>query len=930
MFNRYLLTLTCLVLLSPGLISQSLLSDSMVCNYQNEPLLKLIQQLENEAGFSFYFKEDWIEGKTISTQGSYEIKRLLSESLSQNNLDYVFKPPNKIIILEDPSFMKEFPVISSDESWERIVTKTPTLNSESPDNDNFIRGRHTDELFVLSIGNQNKQIENRKSSVTGFLADAEDNSPLVGATIYIPELSLGAATDTKGQLSLRIYPGEYSVVFRCIGMRETKCVLQVFSDGEFSCYLKKDRQQIEAVTVVAKYDFKMGGEELGLEKINMKQIKELPTFMGEKDVVKIAQLLPGIVSVNEASSGINVRGGNADQNMFYLDNIALYNTSHAFGFFSAINPGLIRDFSIHKGYVPARYGGRLSSIFLIETTRGSREKFFAQGGISPISGNLVLESPLIKKKISVVLSARSSFSNWIMNRMPNDNLKNSEVKFNDLALSASYNINEKNSTNFMVYNSNDYYSLNNLNEVDYSNFGSGLEWEHRFNTKIKSNYALTYSKYTSGTSDLNDPSSAYTHSYKLNHTAFNTAFIWRAHRKHKLNFGGTLISYNLNRGKVEPLGNESERTPTDLGLDNGLEGALFIEDEYSITNRLTINAGIRYSFFFKFGPEEVYTYGEDQPPSEESITGSRSYEKGEKVTQYGRPNLRFSLDYKANNSNSFLLSYSELSQYIFSLSSTYSVAPSDQWKLCDSYIRPGFSRQLSLGYNYTSSNKGYTLTAETYLKKMDNILEFKDGADFIETKNIETQVLQGQQEAYGFEFMLSKNLGNIKGWVTYAFSRSFIRVDGENSWDKINKGESYPSNYDKPHVLNFIGSYRFNKRFVLSTNVVYSTGRPITLPQTSYYINSMQYVDYSSRNEFRLADYFRLDMSLSMEGNLKKKKAFHSFWMLNIYNVTGRENPYSIYFSSDEGQIKGYKYSVIGVPIVTISWNFKLGNYNNE
>ena len=927
MNKRFFFTLACAAFLTMGLKSQSVLSDSIVCSYNNVPILQLLQKLENENGLQFYFKKDWIEGLKVSLNGRYQIGDLLEQTLKPHHLDYVFKPAKQVILVQGHSFIKGFPDLYIDESWMRVDGEVASVD---PENDLYVRGRHLDELCVLCVGNRNEQTKYRKSNVIGFLIDAEDQTPLIGATIYIPELNFGTATDSHGQLSLRLEPGEYSAVFRSLGMIEAKCLLQVLSDGTFTYYLKPDRKQIEAVTVVANYDFQMGGEELGLEKLNMKQLKELPSFMGEQDVVKIARLLPGVVSVSEASAGINVRGGNADQNMFYLNDIALYNTSHAFGFFSAINSGLIHNFSIHKGYVPARYGGRLSSIFLIETRKGNQEKLFAQGGMSPISANLVLEAPIIKKKLSFVMSGRASFSNWIMNRLPDENLKSSTVNFNDFALSGVYNIDEKNAANFMLYNSNDDYCLNSLNEVKYSNFGSELAWDHRFNSKLKLHQSLTYSRYTSSSSDKNYASSAYAHTYNLNQTALDNAFLWRLNQRHTLNFGGKLISYILNRGEVLPLGDESERNPSNLGVDNGIEGALFFEDEYSIIPKLILNAGIRYSFFAKYGPDKVHTYLVDQAPSLESIRDTRVYGRGEKVVSYGRPELRFAIDYKMDKRNSVKLAYSELSQYIFSLSNTYSLAPSDQWKLSDSFIKPGFSRQASLGFYHYSSISGIHFSGESYIKRIENILEFQDGANFIETKDIETEVLQGRQDAYGFEFMLSKDLGNLKGWITYAYSRSLIRVDGENLWEKINDGLQYPANYDMPHVLNFVGNYRFNKRFVFSSNIVYSKGRPITLPQTSYYINNMQYVEYSNRNEFRLSDYFRLDMSLSMEGNLKKKKAFHSFWMLNLYNVTGRENPYSIYFSSVQGQIKGFKYSIIGVPIITISWNFKLGNYNND
>jgi outer membrane receptor protein involved in Fe transport len=438
---------------------------------------------------------------------------------------------------------------------------------------------------------------------------------------------------------------------------------------------------------------------------------------------------------------------------------------------------------------------------------------------------------------------------------------------------------------------------------------------------------LVYSKYSFLSKDYNSISEAYSQSYSLEHTESKLIFNYLLSNKHKLNFGIGGILYNLDRGEIKPAGEQSQRKYSYLGVEKALENTIFAEDTYTLSDKIKITGGIRYSFYNKFGPDTINIYADGVEKRVDNIIDQEIIGKGDKVINYSKPEFRFLFDYKTSPFGSLKLAYNEMSQNIFLLSNSFSITPTDQWKLADYYIKPGFSRLASLGYSQFLVSMGITASIEGYYKKEDNVLEFKDGADFIKTKEVETMTLQGQQDAYGIEFMVSKDEGRLNGWLSYTFSRSFVRVNGENRWDKINKGEAYASNYDKPNVLNIVANYNLNRRFTVSATVAYSTGRPVTLPQAKYYIEGTPYVEYSARNEYRIPDYFRLDLALTIEGNLKKKKLFHSYWMMSVYNLTGRNNPYNIYFQSNDGLILGYKYSIIGVPVFTVSWNFKLGNY---
>jgi hypothetical protein len=395
-------------------------------------------------------------------------------------------------------------------------------------------------------------------------------------------------------------------------------------------------------------------------------------------------------------------------------------------------------------------------------------------------------------------------------------------------------------------------------------------------------------------------------------------------------FGGNFIYYHLKRGTVNPYGIESKRIPIPLGTDNGLESSVYIGDKVTVLPWLTIYGGVRYTHFAYLGPSEVYTYIPDAPKTQENITDTLLFGAGEHVKSYSGPDFRIAVNLRTGSTSSIKLSYNRIRQHLFMLTNTVAIAPTDQWKLTDYHIRPPYGDQISAGFYKDFRNSGIRASAELYIKRIHDIVEYRSGADFIGSAHIEEDLLQGEQDAYGLELILEKERGRLNGWLSYAYSRSLITVDGSESWEQINGGNSYPANYDKPHALNVILNYRVNRRLSLSGNMVYQTGRPVTYPVSSYFLNGQQVINYSDRNAYRLPDYFRIDLSVNLEGNLKSKKNIHSYWMINIYNLTGRRNAYSVYYRSEEGTINSYRISIFGTTVVSLSWNFKFGNYASD
>jgi hypothetical protein len=648
------------------------------------------------------------------------------------------------------------------------------------------------------------------------------------------------------------------------------------------------------------------------------------------DVLKVVQLLPGVQNTGEGSSGMNVRGSAADQNLYLINDVPVYNTSHLFGFFSAFNPDIIRDFNFYKSNLPASYGGRLASVMDISSRQGNNKRYTARGGISPITAHVALEGPIRKNKSSFVLSARSTYSDWILSRMEDPNLRASNAFFYDLAGGVSMSPNEKNLIKVFGYYSYDQFSFASTNQYDYSNAGGSLNWRRDISSRLNFDVSAVFSQYTSGYEDNSIPLDAYKNNYRIKHHEIKSDFNWLPGGNHKVVYGGNLILYDLNRGDILPSGSESSREPVSLGEESGLEGALHISDQISLSDRITVYGGFRYSFFSKLGPGSVYLYDPENPTDPEYVVDTLNFSEGESVKKYSGPELRGAITFLTGSNNSLKLSYNRTRQYLFMLSNTISISPTHQWKLSDYHVKPAYADQISIGHYQDLLRMDINFSVEAYYKLINNILEYKDGADFISSPIIETEVLQGRQHAYGIELMFKKSSGKLTGWLSYAWSRSLIQVNGPQAWDKINEGQMYPSNYDIPHSVNTVLNYRLNRRFSFSSNLVYHTGRPATYPISVYYVDGRKYIYYSSRNAYRIPDYFRVDVSLNIEGNLRASKVAHSYWMLSVYNLTGRDNAYSVFFELDGRKITGYKMSVFSQPVITLSWNFKFGNYASD
>jgi hypothetical protein len=921
--------LICMIFLFAASVCGQIADYTFSGDYDQVSFDSFVESLEERSGLIFFYRPELTSGVTVTAKGEgLSLAGVLEQSLEPHGLSFYMDRGNNVFILRN-SIIRLEDVISADRA--REVPEPGTGDFNEPTERNYFRSER-EEVSTESvvIGRSTDAAPGSTVRLYGKIWEKESGEALIGATLYFPETGTGIITDQYGQYLVVLPVGQYQISVHSLGMKVRQYNLAIYADGTLDIALETEIIPLNEVVISADRYQNVSGIQMGYSRLDIQTIKEIPVVMGERDMIKVAQLLPGVQSVGEGSSGFNVRGSSADQNMFYIDRIPVYNTSHLFGFFSAFSPDIIKEFNLYKSNIPTEYGGRIASVFNVSTRDGNKNQFSARGGISPITGHLAVEGPLIKEKHSFVLSARSTYSDWILKFLEDPDLRNSRASFYDLSGAITIDPDESNLIKLFGYYSSDHFQYSDVLSYDYQNKGAALTWRHRISSSLSSDMAAVFSNYSFGTVNQEYPSSAYSHEYGIGQWELLSDFKWVPVKKHLITFGGKVIYYRLDRGRIAPFGDQSVTASALLGTDNGIESAIYLSDKYEVRPGITLYGGIRYSLFNNLGPAEVFTYTASAPRHPANIVDTLTFKPGGLIKSYSGPDLRFAANLRTGPSSSVKLSYNRTQQYIFLLTNTIAIAPTDQWKLCDYHIRPLYGDQVSAGFFKDFPGTGIQASAEVYLKKIHNIVEYKQNADIIGSQHIEQDILQGTQDAYGIEFMLEKESGKLNGWVSYTYSRSEITVDGTQPWQRINGGKSYPANYDKPHALNLVMNYRVNRRLSLSGNMVYNTGRPVTYPVSSYYLLGQEILNYSQRNAYRLPDYFRIDLSLNLEGNLKARKNIHSYWMVNLYNLTGRRNAYSVYFRSEEGQLNSYRLSIFGTTIVSLSWNFKFGNYASQ
>lgn len=781
------------------------------------------------------------------------------------------------------------------------------------------------ENRLYSVG-KSRETTSEKLSLSGTVYDFKTGERIAGANIRIKGQSSATITNAKGEYSLELSGGYAELLVTSINVQDTRRQVMLYEDGKLDIVLEEKAHQLDEVVVSSERIEQMRSTQLGVEKLQPAKLKNIPMAMGETDILKVIQTLPGVKTVGEASTGFNVRGGATDQNLILFNDGVIYNPNHLFGFFSAFNSDMIKEAEIYKSSVPERYGGRISSILDIRSKTANKEKFTGSAGIGLVTSKLNLEIPIVQKKTSLLLSGRTTYSDWIMKLLPKKSgYKDGKAGFYDLGAVLSHQVDDRNNLYIYGYHSYDRFSFNSNEKYDYTNMNYSAKWRSVFNENLLGDFTIGYGHYGYNNRETIHAEGAYELTFKINQWFAKIGFELTPHKKHKVDFGVQSILYNVNPGEFSPYGTESLINKDVLQKEKALESAFYAGDDWEIAPRLSVHAGVRYSVYLAMGPRKYNSYLDRELPSEVTVVDTVSIKAGKVYQTYHGPEFRVSARYAINDYLSFKVGFNSMRQYIHKLSNTAIMSPTDTWKLSDTNVKPQEGWQAAAGLYLTSPTGMWEYSLEGYWKKMKNYLDYKGGAQLIMNHHIETDVVPTEGKAYGLEMQVKKQIGKLNGWFSYTYSRTFLQQNDARIINPVNNADWYPTEYDKPHDIKFVGNYKFTKRYSMSLNVDYSTGRPTTVPAGQYYDAETQIdrVYYSDRNSYRVPDYFRMDVSFNIEPSHKLTLLTHSSISIGVYNLTGRKNVYSIYYVSEKGQVKGYKMSIFGIPVPFITYNIK-------
>ena len=685
-----------------------------------------------------------------------------------------------------------------------------------------------------------------------------------------------------------------------------------------------DDQELAEIVVVGGRQSTVNNTMMGAEKFKPQILKNIPSAFGESDIMKIVLTLPGVTTVGEASSGYNVRGGATDQNLILFNGGTVYNPSHLFGLFTSFNSDAVEDVELFKSSIPVEYGGRISSVLKVTSKEANMQKFTGSASIGVLTSKANIEIPIVKDHVSLLLNGRTTYSDWILRQLPEKSgYKNGSANFYDLGGVLTWKLNNMHRLKVFGYWSNDKFSFSSQDNYGYQNRNISAEWRSILNERVTATLSAGLDHYDYFNEDRNTPSMAARLSFGIDQLWGKLHIRQRLSENQSLSYGLSVQHYNVQAGKYEPVGEKSCIKTDQLQREKALESAVYIDYERSLTDKLSVSAGLRYSMFNALGPRDVNYYHDNELPAEGTLLETR-HETGI-IKTYHAPELRISARYVLQENLSLKAGFNTMHQYIHKVSNTAIMSPTDMWKLSDLNIKPQKGWQLAAGIYHETAGKKYELSAEVYYKHISDYLNYRSSAVLLMNHHLETDVISTKGQAYGIELQAKKPLGKLNGWVSYTFSRSMLRQDDERVPIPLNDGDWYPSEYDRPHEVKAVLNYKFTERYSLSSNFNYATGRPTTLPAGKYYdsYNKTYMPYYTNRNTYRIPDYMRLDLAFNIEPTHKLTSFLHTSFSIGVYNALARMNAYSIYYVNEGGRVKGYKLSVFGTAIPYVSLNIR-------
>ncbi len=799
-------------------------------------------------------------------------------------------------------------------------------------NHSFIRAILLLHVFFISFLLSPHAHAEENFSISGYIKDKATGEMLIGSTVYVQELSAGTQANVYGFYSLTLPAGNYTLEYRYVGYVTQFVEINLGQNEDRNVELVSDDVKLEEVVVLATPEDKnVTSDEMSTAELDIKTIKKIPAFLGEVDVIKSIQLLPGVSTVGEGASGFNVRGGSVGQNLVLLDEAPIYNSSHLLGFFSVFNPDAVKDVKLYKGGVPARYGGRIASILDIRMKDGNSKKLDVQGGIGTIFSRIAIEGPTFKDKGSFILAGRRSYIDVLAKPFTDVLSDGAALNFYDLTFKTNYKFNQKNTVFLSAYLGRDKFLFDKNQGFSWGNKTATIRWNHLFGSRLFSNFTTFFSDYdyslAFGETDLDK----FEWNSRIRTMNFKPEFTYFINSANELTFGGDVIYYKFNPANATGVSN-GDIADVSLEKRHGLETAFFVGNSTKFSDLISAQYGLRLSNFQYIGPGNVYEWETIEPGKRKELVSETTSGKNESIASYTNLEPRASLKIQTGTQTSFKLSYNRMSQYIHLISNTTASNPLDVWRPSTNNIMPQTGDQYAFGVfkNFGAAND-YEFSVEAYYRETQNQIEYIDGADILINEYLEADLLSGDGRAMGLEFYLKKNTGKLNGWISYTLGKTELLVDG------INNSEWYPTRFDQRHNLKVIGYYELNPRWTFSANFTYLSGTPTTFPTDRFtqqdYLIPYNYLN--SRNNVRIPNFHRLDISATLNGKKYKKngdrRKNEDYWVFGLYNVYGRKNPFSTYFSQGTDRpVMGQpietfatQVSIVGTIIPAISYNFK-------
>lgn len=773
------------------------------------------------------------------------------------------------------------------------------------------------------VGDSADLVPQTRVTVTGKIRVKGSLAPISGASVSVETFKYFDYSDQAGRYILDVPPGRYRVIVRHVGMKPIYLRLIVLSPSVFDIEMEEGITGLDEVVISSRpIDSNVRQSLPGITTLNVQEIKTLPTLMGEVDILKSLQLMQGVSSVGEGSSGYNVRGGRMDQNLVLLNDAPLFSTTHALGFISAFNQDILNDFSLYKGNVPANMGGRASSVLKINTRRGGFDKWKYQGGVGPITSRFAGEGPIKKDKTSLLLAGRISHADWVLNMVHDPDVKRSSLFFYDGYAGLSHRFTKNSIADVSFYSSQDDFQYSQQFGYSWNNYVVNGRWQAFADRKASPTLSLSYGRFKSS---LIDPygvdASELTN--VMNYFQLGESVNYNPNDKHSIVAGLSAIAYMPDMERIRGYKGNTAVATRAVAKNRGIELAVFANDEFEINDNLSLSLGLRYSHYMHIGADTVFTYSAGLPRTVDNIEDTLYYSDFKKIKAFGGLEPRISARISLSSNQSIKISYNRMRQYIHLISNTTAPTPIDLWQVGNEYLPPQIADNYSAGYFLNLKDNLWETSAEVFYKSMDNLVEYKDFPTLFLNQHLETELLTGEGRAYGGELYIRKLKGRWTGWISYTYSQSQVRVQSQNGSESINDGKWYESNYNKPHTFNLVIDRKLINKGAFSLIFSYNTGRPLTAIESSYIVGGTVVPVYSERNKYRIPNYFRVDLSFTI-GNVIKK--IDDSLVFSVYNLFGRDNAYSVFYQRPASNFlipKPYKLAVLGSPLPSLTYNFK-------